>query len=153
MDGDKEHSARSENPAPLFQSRENLVGRKVDDRVEGHDAGPGIVVSREPPKVALVKWNPGIEALRPAKEPGRQVHARDRHAAFVEVPGHVTGAAPKFPDRSAPGKALGVAVEKGAVEGFVIELLADAARVFLGNRIVTAPDLVERIDGRLPPAG
>ena len=71
VEGQKEQSAATKDPAPLDQHSRDLVSGDVEDRVEGHDAHQGLVVEREVAHVTDQKIEVRVAFPRATDHSGR----------------------------------------------------------------------------------
>src|SRR4029077_14007873 len=149
MRGQEKQAAGLYDATPLDQGGRNLLTGQVDDRVEGHDPRPGMVASRQSTEVSLLEGDGRVELLGTGDQGRREIEAGDRNTSLEEIPGDMTGSAPKVPDGPLAGEAGGKAIEQGAVERLGLEFWADPADILPGHRVVARLQGVEGVDTEL----
>src|SRR5436309_2292414 len=133
---DQQPAARNEDARQLAEGARDRVACEVDQRVEGDDPREGRVGERQGQHVALLEGDPGIAAPRQLDHPGREVEAEDVDAARREITPDVGGPAAHVPHPAAAGDRRREAIEPGAVEGLLLQLVEEGRRVLLGDAVV-----------------
>ena len=141
VDRDEEQSAVHECAVKLAQRRADLcVAGEVNDRIEGDQPMPPAVAGVEARHGADLERQVRIQRPRPLHHQRRQIDPRDRKPQAGEESADVartaSGVANERPGAEGRLDLLGERRQQRSVEGLVLQFVADALDVGVGDRVV-----------------